>query len=320
MPSTKYNHYILVRLFDNYKIIIKEDFKDYKKCEEENPCKNDDPCEYKELCENDEDSERVQSCEHYIKEYVKNFNFDLSSTCRTVTHYLQNQKSTNEINTYVGCMYLYYWLYNDLLHKNKNSVYIKNLYDAFINAFNRNTVTPICSDFNMHLTQEVLENLKDIYEINTKLYNFINGRGECSGDRKCKCGEECANTYMRHQKNCQSNQYPDFCNALKNIRQQYNEEMEKEKCNNIEYQILPIFQAKNIRVSPLIPIVIILVISIFLFNIYKFTTFGSYFRRIIKRKRNKWNNIVEEYNMFQNYETMNSIPKNSIYNIKYSSV
>ncbi|GAW84248.1 variable surface protein [Plasmodium gonderi] len=259
-------------------------------------------------------------CSSILQKYDKIFNQNFYSICLKVLYYLKQLKETNEeLDKHLGCTYIYYWLYNERIN-NGYKYDCQILYDDLLKVYKDNVnEDPICYSYNAKISQDELEKFKDIYDMNKILNNLINENGKCSNINKCNCAKEGFDIYMRHKYTCESNINPDFCNALKNIRDRYNEQMKIEKCNEAQNEFLPIFETNNRTFSPSIPIFIILAMSIFLFNVYKFTPCESFIRRAIKRKRDIYNNSDEEHNLMQNYEMCNSVPRNKRYNVLYNS-
>ncbi|GAW84217.1 variable surface protein [Plasmodium gonderi] len=292
MPYNKFNIYMLVGLFDKYKKI----FEEYNEKTYFNP---------QTLCKAFED------------DYGNNENF--LHICQRGSYFLGKlEKDKLSQNIYVGCIYLYFWLY-DYKHTNNYNVDMKNLYDIVLTVSNSITVENICQHYKNYLNDNIYQKLKDIYDLNIKLMKFLNENYEHSNVNKCKFAKEFAQLYMRYENICSQNNYPDFCNALKNAKMQYSDEMNKITCDNFEYKFLPTFQIHNKSFPKLTTIIGFFIMPFFLFILYKFTPFGSLLRCEILKKRNEWNNKNKEWNIKQSFEISNSVSRDGIYNVLYNS-
>ncbi|GAW84098.1 variable surface protein [Plasmodium gonderi] len=288
MPLRKYNIYKKVHLFDQEKTRIEQfthDNTESKYCVSKN-------IKHDSIEEN----------------YYKN-------NCPKAVSYLDNWETDIPItglDTY--CIYLYYWIYVEGFKKSYNN-YIKTIYDEFLKAY-ENLDTKICNDYKEIITDDILGKLHDLYEMNCKLNNRNN---ECFNADRCESAKECSSIYMKYEEECELNNHTDFCKELEELRNRYNEKMETLSCPNFEYQILPSFQTYNIKVFILMPFVMILIISIFLTILYKFTSCASYFpyRRI--RKKNTYDSVREENNIFQCSKVTDTISANKEYIILYNS-
>ncbi|GAW84145.1 variable surface protein [Plasmodium gonderi] len=294
MPSSteKDRIYIYVDLFDKKKGIYEE-------------CKT----KYKE-----------QSLNNYcdqVNSVDRNGINDFDNTCPYIIDCIYDQKEDGEkINDHV-CIYLYYWLYENYYKNEGDFENVKKRYEVYLKAY-ANYQHSICDYYKNNFTDVILKKLKDIYDMNTELGNIKNSKGPCSSS-KCKCAKKFYEIYNKYVNDCKSNNDRVFCKALKKYIGEYNKQMANgNSCNGIP-EFLPLFQTYNIKVYIIIPIVAALMITLFIFIMYKFTILGSCLQNRIIIKRNLRNNLYNECNILQESQMSCSNLRNRIYYILYSS-
>ncbi|GAW84139.1 variable surface protein [Plasmodium gonderi] len=254
---------------------------------------------------------------HITDENYPHFKNYVQSICEKFDKYtctIQHHRGTS-VTYNSSCKYLYYWLY----HYNNNEWNIdevKKLYDALISA-DSTSHQHLCKTYNVTtITEDVMPKLKDLHDMYTNL-NILEKNSSSQYEDKCKCAKDCAELYMKYKNSCESNNYFDLCNELIYVREKYNE-LSTTKCyDQLTYKTLPLFKKNNITVPILITIFLILIISITLFNLHKFTPYNSCFQGTLRRKRNKWNNIDNDYNIFQSYKNVSSAALKSRHHILY---
>ncbi|GAW83929.1 variable surface protein [Plasmodium gonderi] len=246
------------------------------------------------------------------------FGDNVQNICKYFDNYTSAvvQDTANSIK--FSCMYLYYWLYY-YNNEKRNTEKVNELYKALISAdsTSHNTLCPQ-SDYTT-ITEDVMLKLKDLHNMYTKI-NYIQNNSSPQSENKCNDANECAKLYMKYKVSCESNSYPDFCYELINVRETYNALSTTNCFDQLTHKMLPLFQKNNIRVPIVITIVVILLISITLFILHKLTPYNPCFQGILKRKQNKWNNVDEDYNMFQSYKNVNNAPMKSRHHIFYYKV
>ncbi|GAW84121.1 variable surface protein [Plasmodium gonderi] len=214
------------------------------------------------------------------------------------------------------CVYLYYWLYDKYKGK-KDSNEIKNLYNKLINVNNTEQDRRCENHNNISISDDEISKLKDIYKI-YKNIDKLNGQDTCSQENS-KYAQECANIYKQNVESCRQHNKTYFCKELIKIKEQYEKVILNLNCNNDTPKTLPSFQRNNTTVLTLVPVALTILISFFLYVLYKFTPYGSCFRCSRIRKKNKCNNIDHYINTLQLYEISNDNFHNKECNILYSS-
>ncbi|GAW83904.1 variable surface protein [Plasmodium gonderi] len=212
------------------------------------------------------------------------------------------------------CLFLYYWLYNEIKDKRINMT----INDVYPKLFNDGIYkNPICNFYiDNSITDNDVKKLKDIYDMNTKIHDINNLNFKtCKNNNICNCGDECSDIYERYNHRCNSDYENSFCKALDNIRILYNGLKLSDNCNPLKYSILPSFKFQypsfsssktNIRAPAIITISI-------------FTPYGSSFRCAPMKKRKQYNNIDKEKNVLELSETPRCDFRINRYHILYNS-
>ncbi|GAW84068.1 variable surface protein [Plasmodium gonderi] len=232
-------------------------------------------------------------CNTIKSEYEDVINSNLEDLCGQSMKYLNEITIKNDISLEkAGFTYFYYWLYMYKVKKTKTSDDIKPLYMKLINLFNdiyNHTSLNYYAEYNF--TDAQLQNLKNLFEMQKTLILI---------KAKCKPNEN----YI-------------FCNAIKNIIDEYNsakkieprETYTPKELNNCKY---------NISIPILTTIGIMLLIISLGVIVYKFTPYDSWLTHSVKGKRNVCNNEYDVWNKIQTPDTSSTISCNEKYNILYN--
>ncbi|GAW84197.1 variable surface protein [Plasmodium gonderi] len=225
------------------------------------------------------------------------------------------------------CLYLYYWLYNEFKAYNM-SQHTFDIYFQLINAVHGPNNMK-CRYYRYTSISEIeIQLLDDLYGMYTNLH-YIETSSYPSGKIKCNCITECSDKYEVYHEKCKSNNTSSFCRALDDIKNKYNKMPNlTDGCDNIKCKMLPCDSNENIRlpspkikksITAILSTILILIIPILLFIIYKFLPCNSSMHRGIKKIMNKCRGKYKECNKSQNSEISNSIYWNNNYNVLYSS-
>ncbi|GAW83899.1 variable surface protein [Plasmodium gonderi] len=243
---------------------------------------------------------------------------EFSTLCPQAISFLNdNTESGKDYAKDEACIYLYYWLYVELNNKNKAYSDIKKCYDGFLQAY-KNLAVSTCEYYENNITELILKKIKDIYDMNKGIQN-MEQKGESYCNDKCTCAKKCFDIYKTYMNECKSNNDNDFCNALENVRVKYNEKMSGQNCENDTPQAIHSLQPYSIRIPILFSIGIILSMCLFLFILYKYTPYDSFFRCARVRKKIKWNNVDNNGNILQLYEISNGNFNNNKCHILYNT-
>ncbi|GAW84153.1 variable surface protein [Plasmodium gonderi] len=246
---------------------------------------------------------KTGNCSSLEREKFQTSASSVNEICEQVENYGDAIKLQESEYTFTksSCIYLYYWLYYYNNNYKKYVSEVKSLYTVLIRDLDlTNCTTGVKSDYSTISDDEMLK-LKDLHDMYTNIKNIMNNSSSPCKD-KCNCANKCANLYMKYKVSCESDNYSDFCNELKNVRHKYNALSTTECTEELKYKMLPLFQKNNISVPIVITTLVILLIAITLFILHNFTQYNLCSQGTLRRKRNKWNHIDEDYNIFQSYK------------------
>ncbi|GAW84070.1 variable surface protein [Plasmodium gonderi] len=265
--------------------------------------------------------QKINDFSEVVKSDVKN------TICPQVMLYLYKIYSVQENPLKeVGFKYIYYWLYKDHLKEGKKSSDIKTLYEELLKVYNDFSKNVSNIDFyQKNKSDDELENLKDIYDLNIKLQSIQN-TSYCNINNRCDCAEQCAKIYNRLKSACISHYDHNLHNVLDKYRNKFIDLELNSTCDNILHLILPLSQdnkqmiisSKSSIVFPrTIPIFVMLILSFFLFLVYKFSPYGLWMKHKIKSIKKKGNNDDEISKIMEFSEIYNDLSMNSNYNLSF---
>ncbi|GAW84398.1 variable surface protein [Plasmodium gonderi] len=222
------------------------------------------------------------------------------------------------------CFYLYYWLYKEINAHNKSTIIEKNFYNLLFYSISN---TDLC-DYNKYndITDDQISRLSDLYDMITNIY-YIKTSNYPSKKNKCDCADECSQIYELYHNECEHSIDNNFCQALKNIKRQYNSLISLSYgCDTIRCKILPCIQNNetimpsprtNIKNTIITTTLLILAIPVFVFYTYKFNLYNYFIPHGGIRKNELRNYIDNELDVMEISAISNSMLKNSQRNIFY---
>ncbi|SBT73358.1 PIR protein [Plasmodium ovale] len=229
-------------------------------------------------------------------------------------HNLENEGTSSHLVT--GCKYLNFWLYDELINKNKSIHKTSILYKEFMNVYDTlySNDNEICKDHIEDINEEIYNKVKNLLE----LYNHFKNVPTSSTVGNCFNDNKCADLYNDFIKECAKINNRNFCDGLDKFREIYNERMIfLNTCENVQ-KYLPSYKSNNMAVTILIPIIIILAIPFILFFLHKYTTFPS--QLLLKIKKNA-RIFDDQYENTENFlpmsQSFNRNSENSAWNIAY---
>ncbi|VUZ99864.1 PIR protein [Plasmodium vivax] len=254
--------------------------------------------EYNVEEETDDDSD---NCGGIKNEYLEGCTSKFSNNICSKAIYYLNKLEQSRKPQYIsyGCKYFSYWLYKDVMNMEISSTDLIKLYKNILNGYKDNSSSDTLLNYLDLINKDIIENLKKLIENYEHFYNFINGNISPGMD-KCTYGSACVHLYNENVKICKEKYDYDFCKELEKFRTIYNIYMETSyECNDMQKH-LPSFMKSDVPVI-LIPFFSVLSISALFFIFYKYTPYGSWFRRLVKKEKNILNNLNEENKELQNY-------------------
>ncbi|SBT84408.1 PIR protein [Plasmodium ovale] len=251
----------------------------------------------------------------------KNINISsdlLSKICATGIKFLNHLKEKYDTYRDDGCKYLYYWLYVDVLNRNTPIENTLILYKDLNKKFNDDndglkTLDNYINKMNENTSDKIVK-LIDIY----KKFDEFEKEFQIA-ERTVKCTSECIDLFTKYIEECVNGYDYEFCKELKNFRERYNVFVQKVLYCEEQY-LLPSVEIFDTVSMILIPFFLIIVASLILPILYKFTPFGSWIHSRICKKKDILDNInEEESHLSHTYDSEINKSKNRNYNIVYNS-
>ncbi|KNA01528.1 hypothetical protein PVNG_05549 [Plasmodium vivax North Korean] len=224
------------------------------------------------------------SDEKYDSECAQQFStyfgttYPFKSDCIKCMKFLKNLDDCPELDYQEqGIIYLYLWLqYYESRNKINNDNTLENmkkLMDSFVTLHNNNT--NIDNTYNIHMKGILNDKLNDLFSLYEK-FNYLQINQECTKN-KCKCAQECVDTYKKSLEKCDTYSNIYLCRELENFRIKY----EKHKpsatdCPELD-SYLSSYKDYSAYVIILISFITISVLSSLLFILYKVITIFIYF-------------------------------------------
>ncbi|CAG9472695.1 unnamed protein product [Plasmodium vivax] len=264
-----------------------------------------------------------QTLEDFIfvkQEHVSEHNVTFTKEhCLRAQHYLNNVEGNREpqyLNN--GCKYFLYWLYYDVLNKESDYRKILKIYNDVLTGYIEETGNEHFKNYVNSFSEQTIEKIIKLTEMYDYFYKF---KGNTQlGDSKCNHAKECFRLYKENIKICEEGNDNDFCYELDNLKEIYDAYMMSiEGCQGIP-KTLESYRVQNRAVVIITPFSILLVISLSLFFLYKYTPFGSFFRKRTKNKKKIPDNIDYATHVLPHKsQRVNNYNNNRQYNISYLS-
>ncbi|SBT56227.1 PIR Superfamily Protein [Plasmodium ovale wallikeri] len=265
-----------------------------------------------------EDGSRIiEDCDKFISPYLHEN--ESANICERAVLYLNSLKA-NAVSDYIdqGCRYLCIWINNNVIENKKSPINVINLFNEFLRKFEEYDGDYKFKDYLKQFSTDMLENLMKLFELYSK-FNINNK--EISSCNNCDCVKASADLYNKFADECYAGDDNDFCDELENFKQTYENYMKTSSCPETIPQILPPIKRHNIGATVSIPFAIILVISFFLFILYKFTPFGLHVSSLLNRKKTIYNDLEQDTNEFIfNSKKLDINSENKKYSLSYHSV
>ncbi|KMZ81711.1 hypothetical protein PVIIG_05543 [Plasmodium vivax India VII] len=210
-------------------------------------------------------------CNRIKEQYETCIDFKNKYTCQQVMYIFNSISSspTSEFND-DRCKYLYYWIYQELLQKNKNYDVALKVYRSILGKYFENY-----DEDDNHLRKNYIHEDKDMILKNSakliELYDTMNNDGNTFD---CDCAKKCSDLYKEFVGECYNDYDYAFCSELQSFKYKYDEKMKSiETCNGAE-KILPCAIKHDVHVIIIIPMIILTILAFLVFVLYKVKLFG----------------------------------------------
>ncbi|VUZ93663.1 PIR protein [Plasmodium vivax] len=295
-PATQEETYKFLSLFQKYKSIYDE-------------IKSDDSSVDYGFCSDDTNTLRGDNREKCI-------NYKL--LCTRVFKYMNKIKDKHKKITPECDKHLYYWIQEELLPVQSNGCNAFSFYKILLENYCKNGVWEQCKSHISEMKYEVFErhnNLMHLYDI---FQNIINPNDK-EESTKCNKAKESVKEYDNYIKPCFGGVSSNYCNELKNFKEDYEKVITEVPCDNVK-KILTSPEGISKAFITTISVVSILIVSIILYFLYKFTPFGSWLSLRLNKKKKRSLKIDNKTNQYIHaLKSSYRNPENISYKVAYNS-
>ncbi|KMZ96163.1 hypothetical protein PVNG_05809 [Plasmodium vivax North Korean] len=187
--------------------------------------------------------------------------------------------------------YLYYLIQGELLTVQSNGCNAFSFYKILLENYCKNGVWEQCTKYINEMKYEVFErhnNLMHLYDI---FQNIINPNDK-EESTKCNKAKESVKEYDNYIKPCFGGVSSNYCNELKNFKEDYEKVITEVPCDNVK-KILTSPEAISKAYITTISVVSILIVPIILYFLYKVNNKST--------SKNKTNNTITNINVHMVY-------------------
>ncbi|SBT52029.1 PIR Superfamily Protein [Plasmodium ovale wallikeri] len=257
----------------------------------------------------------TQYCDNFYRTKFGN-NENFLSSCKKVAKYLNHlNKGELTAERFNRCKHLNYLLnsneeYNTI--PNYNTSHLIDAYEELTKKINH-----ACFYHIKKINEDTLRKLKDINNMH-EYFNKIKDNSTSCSTECCSHASSCTKIYDSYITNCSVASTDHLCNELVNFKSEYDNIMQSIECQGVSKILTPPKEQYS-SVTLLIPLIIILVISVFSFIFYKFTPLGSWLDLQIAKKKKIWNYLQKESPLLYNSNSENLPSHINTFNIEYQS-
>ncbi|GAW84625.1 variable surface protein, partial [Plasmodium gonderi] len=143
-------------------------------------------------------------CNAFNENFSQNHEFNDENICYKSMYYLNEIQRQYHSKEDSGCIYLYYWIYDNCKGKCAKTKII-DIYIYLINKYKEQN-DPVCTEHEENsISKYEFDKLKDIYDIKKEHTDSENYDAYCNKFRLI---------YMKRKDECDYKAHSDFCNAL----------------------------------------------------------------------------------------------------------
>ncbi|SCA81840.1 Plasmodium vivax Vir protein, putative [Plasmodium vivax] len=267
------------------------------------------------------DNQAPDDCIAFKQEYIREHNKTFTNIhCSQAQHFLNKVETIRKPNYLSNaCKYFLFWLYYEVLKKNLDKQKILKIYKDVLTAFIEGSDNENFRKYVSLFSEQNIENLIKLTQMYDYFYKFTEEK-ITHGDVKCNHARKCVDLYEKNIKVCEEGNDNDFCYELDNLKESYDKYLKSnERCPSLP-KTLKSYSVYIPAVIIITPFSILLVISLTLFFLYKFTPFGSLFRKRIRNNKKITDNIDYATHLLPHTsQRVNNYNNNRQYNISYLS-
>ncbi|SBT33381.1 PIR Superfamily Protein [Plasmodium ovale wallikeri] len=147
---------------------------------------------------------------NYLQKYDKT---NVINSCIKVLSYLYNL-ILRDFLTYeeVGCKYVYYWLYYDVMENNKFNSFTLRFNTELIEKYAQMNIF-MCKIYVKGVTEDFFKNIKQHYDLYDMFHKFKDYNSKPT-EEHCNYGEHCSKSYKNLMDNYCKNEMNVFCEFI----------------------------------------------------------------------------------------------------------
>ncbi|SBT58131.1 PIR Superfamily Protein [Plasmodium ovale wallikeri] len=280
------------------------------------------PSTYKEMLgrnTGEEESMNFQSCKSYCSDELRDAS--LTKDCERTVTYLSSLSENTYLDSAHSCIYLYYWIYKDVLNKIESKYDTTELYQKFLSVYaGYGNDSKICDDYKEYINKNIFEKIEKLIDLHENFQKFENS-SQKTKDQDCKYAKTCSESYNLYATDFCKDGWNPFCVELENFKEKYDAVMKSVTiCGEEVPRTLPSMGGNSIATIS-VPVVMVLLMSTILFILYKFKLLPSWMQNRVRSTKIIQDYIgQEEYEPHQTSEASKTNPKVRPYNLAYQSV
>ncbi|VUZ93658.1 PIR protein [Plasmodium vivax] len=277
--------------------------------------------EYKSIFDSITEGEMLSAediCRDISSVPKKYSNYVVEKICPAVINYLKKLLvNTDESYKVNGCKYLYYALYEMAQTEHISNEITYKLYKELLERYNLNKVY-ICEVNIEEYNSDIIETHENLLNLYNYFYKYEKGK-QCN-KQNCDCAEECVKIYNQYIEKCNNHYSSSLCTEINKFAEKFNNHLIQDIDCKDKITKLETFKRYNLKITILIPIILIFVISFSFIILYKFTPFGSKLHSLRGTKTKMYNNFDQKLDHMQSTpKYVKGKPINRSYNISYYS-
>lgn len=215
----------------------------------------------------EEESMFTENCKYYCS--IELSDPSLTNDCERTVTYLSSLSDNIYQSRARSCIYLYYWLYKDVLKKNESKYDTSKLYQKFLSVYAEyGNDSKLCDDYKEYINKNIFEKIEKLINLYEDFQKFENS-SQKTKDQDCKYAKTCSDSYNLYAKDFCSDNWNPFCVELENFKERYDAVMKSiTTCGEEVPLTLPSMGGNSIATIS-VPVVMALLMSTILFILYK---------------------------------------------------
>ncbi|SBS95075.1 PIR protein [Plasmodium ovale] len=244
-----------------------------------------------------------------------------SNDCANSVQYLT--KLSEKFSHYRAryCVHLYFWLYKYILAMNESPISTLKMYQTIENVYKENNLeSEACENYTQYINKDTFDRIDILIKLHNNFDKFESS-SEKTQDKGCVHAYTCYKLYESHAKEFYKDGFNELSEELENFKERYDSSIKYvNTCGEEVPKTLPSIRGKN-TVAIAVPFVVVLLISLVLFILYKLNLFPVWLKNRIRSKKliNDYISQGEEQ-FIKTCEGAEKKYKGRPYNIAYHSV